>query len=37
MAPHKQLRGGVRFVDELPKTASGKTMRRALIEMAKSG
>ena len=30
VAHHKRLRGGVRFVDEVPKTASGKILRRTL-------
>lgn len=30
VANHKWLRGGVRFVDEIPKTASGKILRRVL-------
>ena len=30
VANHKRLRGGVRFVDEIPKTASGKILRRVL-------
>lgn len=30
VASHKRLRGGVRFVDEIPKTASGKILRRVL-------
>ena len=28
VAPHKRLRGGVVFVEAIPKTASGKTLRR---------
>lgn len=27
---HKRLRGGVRFVDEVPKSSSGKILRRVL-------
>lgn len=30
LAPHKQLRGGVLFVDEIPKSASGKILRKDL-------
>jgi 4-coumarate--CoA ligase len=32
---HKQLRGGVRFVDSVPKNASGKLLRRVLKEEAR--
>ncbi len=35
VANHKRLRGGVRFVDEIPKSASGKILRRVLKERAK--
>lgn len=35
VASHKRLRGGVRFVDEIPKSASGKILRRVLKEQAK--
>ena len=30
VAPYKQLAGGVTFVDQIPKTASGKILRRVL-------
>ena len=32
---YKRLRGGVRFIDVVPKNASGKIMRRQVREMAK--
>ena len=32
LAAHKQLRGGVIFVDEIPKSASGKILRKELRE-----
>ncbi|EXJ94481.1 hypothetical protein A1O1_02877 [Capronia coronata CBS 617.96] len=35
VANHKKLRGGVIFVDEIPKNASGKILRRILKERAK--
>ncbi|KAI1851308.1 hypothetical protein JX266_003383 [Neoarthrinium moseri] len=35
LAAHKQLRGGVVFVDEIPKSAIGKLLRRELRERAK--
>ncbi|CZT52097.1 related to 4-coumarate-CoA ligase [Rhynchosporium secalis] len=35
VANHKQLRGGVWFVDEVPKSASGKILRRVLKDRAK--
>ncbi|KAI9782473.1 MAG: hypothetical protein M1839_004959 [Geoglossum umbratile] len=35
VAGHKQLRGGVRWVDEVPKSVSGKILRRVLKEVAK--
>ncbi|KAF2749927.1 4-coumarate-CoA ligase-like protein [Sporormia fimetaria CBS 119925] len=34
VANHKKLRGGVRFVDEIPKSVSGKILRRVLKEQA---
>lgn len=34
VANHKRLRGGVRFVDEIPKSPSGKILRRLLKIMA---
>ncbi|KAI9335352.1 hypothetical protein DFJ73DRAFT_893949 [Zopfochytrium polystomum] len=36
VAPHKRLRGGVAFVDEIPKAASGKILRRVLRERERS-
>ena len=35
VAQYKQLRGGVVFVDEIPKNAVGKFLRRELRERAK--
>ena len=35
LAHYKQLRGGVAFVDEIPKNAIGKMLRRELRERAK--
>ena len=32
VAPHKRLRGGVVFTDAIPKTASGKILRRVVVE-----
>ncbi len=34
VAPHKKLRGGVRFVDQVPKSPSGKVLRRVMRERA---
>ena len=30
VAPHKKLRGGVQFIDVIPKAVSGKILRREL-------
>ena len=35
VAKHKQLVGGVAFVDEVPKLASGKIVRKLLREWSK--
>ncbi|KAI4659258.1 uncharacterized protein J4E78_005684 [Alternaria triticimaculans] len=35
VANHKRLRGGVVFIDEVPKSASGKILRRVLKERSK--
>jgi len=35
VAGHKRLRGGVKWVDEVPKSASGKILRRVLKDMLK--
>jgi 4-coumarate--CoA ligase len=35
VAPHKRLRGGIRWVNEIPKSAAGKVLRRVLSELAK--
>jgi len=35
LAKYKQLHGGVVFVPEIPKTASGKILKRVLREQAK--
>jgi acyl-coenzyme A synthetase/AMP-(fatty) acid ligase len=33
VAPHKKLRGGIIFSDTIPRSASGKLLRRVQIEM----
>jgi len=35
VAPHMKLRGGVEFVTEIPRTMSGKILRKALRQKAK--
>lgn len=35
VAYYKKLRGGLRFVDEIPKSAAGKILRRVLKDKAK--
>ena len=35
LAPYKQLRGGVEFLEEIPKSLSGKILRKELRETAK--
>lgn len=35
VSSHKRLRGGIRFVDEIPKSAAGKILRRNLKDAAK--
>ena len=35
VSQHKRLRGGVVFIDEIPKSGSGKILRRVLKELAK--
>lgn len=35
VAYYKKLRGGVRFVDEIPKSAAGKILRRVLKDQAR--
>jgi 4-coumarate--CoA ligase len=35
VAPYKRLRGGIKFTDQIPKSAAGKVLRRVLVEQAK--
>ena len=37
VAPHKKLRGGIEVVAAIPKTASGKILRRVLKDLEKEG
>lgn len=34
VAPYKKLRGGIETIDAIPKTPSGKILRRVLKELA---
>lgn len=36
VSPHKKLRGGVRFVEAIPKSNAGKILRRVLVEEARA-
>ena len=36
VAPFKRLEGGVRFIDQVPKSASGKILRRMLVEQVRA-
>ncbi|KAF9174435.1 hypothetical protein BGX21_011212 [Mortierella sp. AD011] len=33
VAPHKKLRGGVAFINEIPKSASGKILRKDIVKL----
>ena len=37
VAPHKRLRGGVQFLDAVPKSPTGKLLRRVLVERERAG
>ncbi|GMT31839.1 hypothetical protein PFISCL1PPCAC_23136, partial [Pristionchus fissidentatus] len=34
LSPHKHLKGGIRILDDLPRSASGKVLRRMLLELS---
>ena len=36
LAGYKQLRGDIEFVEQIPRSASGKILRRELVEMHKN-
>lgn len=36
VSSHKRLRGGIKFVESIPKTASGKILRRELRDAFQS-
>ena len=36
VSPHKKLRGGVAFIEAIPKSNAGKILRRVLVERAKA-
>lgn len=35
VSPPKKLRGGVRFIEEIPKSVAGKILRRVLVDRVK--
>ena len=35
VSSYKQLKGGVKFIEQIPKSASGKILRRLLVEVSK--
>jgi len=37
VAPHKKLRGGIYFVDQVPKSTSGKILKRLMRDQVKKG